>query len=337
MAETIGARHHSLQRLRRLSRRRSARTGEGAFVLDGPTLLAEALAAGVVVEEVVAEPGCPEALLAEAAAAGATVRRAPEGALARAVDTVTPHGVAAVARMAERAAGDVLVGAGPLALVLVGVSDPGNAGTLLRSAEAAGAGAVAFCDGSVDPFGPKCVRSSAGSVLRLAVARDGHSADALAACAEHGRRTVGTVVRAGTPYDTVDLRGPVALVLGNEAHGLPPGVADGGRRGRDDPDGGPRRVAQRGHGGHGPVLRGAAAAPCRRHRRSSAGQSTGRDAAAGGRVHDDMTDPTSPSGDDLVAEIGRLEDEARARIAAAATLDDLRGGRVRGGAASGRR
>ena len=98
MAETIGARHHSLQRLRRLSRRRSARTDEGAFVLDGPTLLADALAAVVEFDEVVAEPGCPEALLADAAAAGATVRRAAEGAMARAVDTVTPHSVAAVAR-----------------------------------------------------------------------------------------------------------------------------------------------------------------------------------------------------------------------------------------------
>jgi len=225
MADLIGARHQSLQRLRRLSRRRSARTDEGAFVLDGPTLLAEALAAGVVVEEVVAEPGCPEALLAEAAAAGATVRRAAEGALARAVDTVTPHGVAAVARMVERPAGDALADAGPLALVLVGVSDPGNAGTLLRSAEAAGAGAVAFCDSSVDPFGPKCVRASAGSVLRLTVARDADSADALAACAAQGRRTVATVVRGGTTYDAVDLRGPVALVLGSEAHGLPPVVA----------------------------------------------------------------------------------------------------------------
>lgn len=225
MAEPIGARHHSLQRLRRLSRRRSARTGEAAFVLDGPTLLAEALAAGVVVEEVVAEPGCPEALLAEAASAGAVVRRAPEGVLARAVDTVTPHGVAAVARIVDRPPGDALAAAGPLALVLVGVSDPGNAGTLLRSAEAAGGGAAVFCDGSVDPFGPKCVRSSAGSVLRLAVVRDGDSGDAVAACAEQGRLTVGTVVRAGTPYDTVDLRGPVALVLGNEAHGLPPDAA----------------------------------------------------------------------------------------------------------------
>jgi TrmH family RNA methyltransferase len=225
MADEIGARHHSLQRLRRLSRRRSARTDESAFVVDGPTLLAEALAAGVVIDEVVAEPGCPEGLLADAAAAGATVHRAPEGALARAVDTVTPHGVAAVARMPAPPVDEAIAAAGGLALVLVGVADPGNAGTLLRSAEASGAGAVVFCDGAVDPYGPKCVRSSAGSVLRLAVVRDGTSAAALDACAAHGLRTVATVVRGGAPYDATDLRRPVALVLGNEAHGLPAGVA----------------------------------------------------------------------------------------------------------------
>ena len=225
MADVIGARHHSLQRLRRLSRRRSARTDEGAFVLDGPTLLREALAAGVAVEEVVAEPGCPEPLLSESAGSGATVHRAAEGALARAVDTVTPHGVAAVARWRDLPAADALAGAGAVALVLVGVSDPGNAGTLVRSAEAAGAGAVVFCDGSVDPYGPKCVRSSAGSVLRVALSRAASGADAIAACAAQGRRTVATVVRAGRSYDTVDLGGPVAIVLGNEAHGLPPDLA----------------------------------------------------------------------------------------------------------------
>jgi len=225
MADPIGARHHSLQRLRRLSRRRSARTDEGAFVIDGPTLLADALAAGVAIDEVVAEPGCPDDLLDRATAAGATVRRAAEGLLARATDTVTPHGVAAVARLPRLAATDALATAGPLALVLVGVGDPGNAGTLLRSAEAAGAGAVVFCDGSVDPYSPKCVRASAGSVLRLAVARKGDSGGVLAGCAERGLRTVGTLARDGVPYDEADLARPTALVLGSEAHGLPAEVA----------------------------------------------------------------------------------------------------------------
>ncbi|HEX6569753.1 MAG TPA: RNA methyltransferase, partial [Acidimicrobiales bacterium] len=107
----------------------------------------------------------------------------------------------------------------------VGVSDPGNAGTLLRSAEAAGGGAVLFCNGSVDPYGPKCVRSSAGSVFRLAVARDGPAAAALAALAAAGVRSVATLARGAPPYDAVDLTGPVALVLGSEAHGLPAAVA----------------------------------------------------------------------------------------------------------------
>jgi TrmH family RNA methyltransferase len=225
MAEPIGARHHTMQRLRRLSRRRSARSGEGAFVVDGPTLLAEALEAGVRLDEVVAEPACPQGVLDRAEAAGAVVRCTGEGMLARVVDTVTPRAVAAVARFDDVAAGAAARAAGPLALVLIGVSDPGNAGTLLRSAEAAGAGAVLFCDGSVDPYGPKCVRSSAGSVFRLAVAREVASAEALAAVAAAGATTVATVARGAQPYDAVDLARPVALVLGSEAHGLPAGLA----------------------------------------------------------------------------------------------------------------
>ncbi len=226
MADPIGARHHSMQRLRRLARRRSARSDEAAFVIDGPTLLAEALDAGVRIDEVVGEPGCPQALLDRAAAAGAVVRRTGDGVLARVVDAVTPQRVAAVARLADRPPSEAAGAAGPLALVLVGVSDPGNAGTLLRSAEAAGGGAVLFCDGSVDPFGPKCVRSSAGSVFRLAVTRQGGSGEALAALAAAGLRRVATRARGAPPYDAADLGGPVALVLGSEAHGLPRAVVD---------------------------------------------------------------------------------------------------------------
>src|SRR4029453_10068318 len=105
MADPVGAHHQIMQRLRRLSRRRSARRDERCFVIDGPTLLAEALAAGVTVEAVVAEPACPAPLLDRAAAAGAAVHRTTEGALARVVDAVTPRAVAAVARIAAVAPG----------------------------------------------------------------------------------------------------------------------------------------------------------------------------------------------------------------------------------------
>ena len=225
MADPIGIRHHSMQRLRRLSRRRSARSDEGAFVIDGPTLLAEALDAGVPVEEVVATPACPADLLARAAGAGADVHEARAGDLTRVVDTVTPQPVAAIARLPVVTPAEAAAAAGPLALVLVGVADPGNAGTLLRSAEAAGAGAVLFCGDAVDPFSPKCVRSSAGSVFRLPVVREGDADDALGALAVAGLRTVATVARDGRSYDEVDLGRPVAVVLGSEAHGLPDRLA----------------------------------------------------------------------------------------------------------------
>jgi RNA methyltransferase, TrmH family len=217
----VSIRHPTIKRLRRLSGRRSARSAEGAFVIDGPTLLRDALDAGVPLDEVVAEAQCPADLLARAAEAGATVRSVDDGLLARVTDTVTPQPVAAIARLADAAPATAAAAAGPLALVLVGVRDPGNAGTLLRSAEAAGAGAVLFCDGSVDPYGPKCVRASAGSVFRVAVTRSGGAVEALACLASAGLATLATVARGARSYDQVDLADPVALVLGNEAHGLP--------------------------------------------------------------------------------------------------------------------
>ena len=228
-SDLIGARHPSIRRLRRLSRRRSSRSDEGLFVLDGPVLVAEALDAGVTVDEVVAEPGAPADLLARAAGAGATVRSAPPGTLAGATDTTTPQPVAAVARLADASVDEALAAAGPLALLLVGVADPGNAGTLLRSAEAAGAGAILFTDGAVDPYGPKCVRSSAGSLFRLAVVRSAGAAEVLAACHRAGARTFATVAHGPAPaYDAVDLSGAAGtavVVLGAEAHGLPAEVA----------------------------------------------------------------------------------------------------------------
>jgi TrmH family RNA methyltransferase len=110
-------------------------------------------------------------------------------------------------------------GAAPI-LVLCGVSDPGNAGTIVRMAEAAGVGAVLFCDGSVDPFAPKCVRASAGSIFHVPVVFGGNPVQVLEAINGRGVQLLGTDARLGKPYDEIDLTGPFALVLGNEAHGL---------------------------------------------------------------------------------------------------------------------
>ena len=212
-----------MQRLRRLSGRRAARLEEGRFVIDGPTLLEEALAAGIVVEEVFTTGGT-EPVVDAAARAGAIVRHVPAEVLARATDTVTPQGVAAVAVRIEVTVADALeaMRSGPLGLVLVDVADPGNAGTLVRAAEAAGAAAVLFCGSSVDPSNGKCVRASAGALFHVRVASGGEVRPVLEGLGDLGVRRVATVVHGGAPYDQVDLTGPMALVLGSEAHGLSP-------------------------------------------------------------------------------------------------------------------
>jgi TrmH family RNA methyltransferase len=139
---------------------------------------------------------------------------------------VTPHGLAAIAQRVEVSIDDAVAAAarGPLTLVLADVADPGNAGTLLRAAEGAGAAAVLFCGSSVDPSNAKCVRASAGALFHVPVASGGDVVAVLERLRQHEVRTVATVLHGGEPYDTADLTGPVAIVLGSEAHGLPADV-----------------------------------------------------------------------------------------------------------------
>jgi TrmH family RNA methyltransferase len=191
-------------------------------VVDGPTLLAEALAAGLKVEEVFVEPDADETVVAKAETSGSTVHRVPGGTLARVTGTVTPQQVAAIAVTPLRplAAAVDAAARGPLTLVLAGVADPGNAGTLLRAAEAAGAAAVIFCEGAVDPANPKCVRASAGALFHVMVSSGGSLTDVLDELGRVEVMRTATSARGGRPCTDVDLTGPVAIVLGNEAHGL---------------------------------------------------------------------------------------------------------------------
>lgn len=110
-------------------------------------------------------------------------------------------------------------------VVCVDVRDPGNAGTILRSAEAAGADGLLFCDGSVDVYNPKAVRASAGSLFHVPVAVGGDAVEVLERIGGWGLARLGTAARVGTDYTEADLARPVAVVLGNEANGLPVQVA----------------------------------------------------------------------------------------------------------------
>ena len=159
------------------------------------------------------------ALLDRALGAGARVFELAPGLLERVADTVTPQPVLAVVRTPQTSLEEALEGAGFL-VVLAGVRDPGNAGAIVRAADAAGADAVVGCEGTADAFNPKTVRASAGSVLHLPVVEAGPAGEVLAELGARGVRRVAAVAHGGRAHTEAALDGPVALVLGNEASGL---------------------------------------------------------------------------------------------------------------------
>lgn len=219
----LSARNPRVTRLGRLARRREERAEQGALLVEGPVLLGVALDAGAVVVDVYVDEATQHR-----DQVAMVLRRLPEwvdpwvlpaGTLDRVGDAAASQGLAAVVERPDAAwptptSTDFVV-------VLADVADPGNAGTLIRAATAAGAGAVVFA-GGVDPSSPKVVRASAGAVFAIPVLDAEDPSGAIDRLRADGFQIIGTVVREGRPYDQVDLSGPVALVLGNEAHGLPP-------------------------------------------------------------------------------------------------------------------
>jgi RNA methyltransferase, TrmH family len=206
---------------RRLHRRRDRDT-TGRFLAEGPQAVRSALAvAGTVVEvfaTVEAVDRHPDLT------AGASV--VTEDALAALAETVAPQGLVAVCRHVDVTLDTALARRPRLVAVLAGIRDPGNAGTVLRTADAAGAGAVVFAGEAVDPYNGKCVRASAGSLFHVDVVR---APDVpLAALREAGLRVLAADPRGEVSLD--DLPGldtPTAWLFGSEAHGLPATVTVG--------------------------------------------------------------------------------------------------------------
>jgi RNA methyltransferase, TrmH family len=136
-------------------------------------------------------------------------------------DTETPQGVVAVVEQPHHRLETVLRGSPKLVVVLCGVADPGNAGTVIRTADAAGADAVVLTRGSTDPYSGKCVRASAGSLFHLPVITGVSVAPTIEALRAAGLGVLAATLD-GDPVDEFDdiLGGPVAWLFGNEARGL---------------------------------------------------------------------------------------------------------------------
>lgn len=191
------------------------------FVAEGATIVAAALEAGATVEAVFMEHGRlgrrEREVLEACAAVGVPVRPLEDGVAERIGSAVSPQPlfglVARVDTPLSQVASDGLV------LVCDEVRDPGNLGTVLRSAEAAGARAVVCAAGSVDPFNSKCVRASAGALFHIPVVVGEETVHALEQLSAQGFRRLGTSARSGVAVWDAPLSGAVAVVLGNESHG----------------------------------------------------------------------------------------------------------------------
>jgi RNA methyltransferase, TrmH family len=213
--------------------KRALRQRARSFIVEGPQALTEALACGATLTEVfVTREGKArlDELAGPAGLPGPAVHVVSGEVMASLAQTVTPQGMLGVCGFVDVPLAELTRADPSLAVVLAHVRDPGNAGTVLRTADAAGADGVIFSSASVDPYNGKCVRASAGSLFHLPVVVGPDPAEAAAALRAAGLRILAADGRGRRTLDELagagDLASPTAWLFGNEAWGLPGDVLD---------------------------------------------------------------------------------------------------------------
>ena len=197
-------------------------TADGSCAIEGVRILEEAIRSGLRFRAVFfreSSASLADRLLPQIGAQVETIGL-PDSVFDNVVDTETPQGVAALVKLKSFHLDDALRAPLPLVLVAAGLQNPGNLGTILRSAEAFGASGVLVAEKTVNPMLPKTVRASAGSVFRLPIVHVA-LADVLDRLRDAGLRLVATSSHKGTPASEADLGGKLALFIGNEGAGLP--------------------------------------------------------------------------------------------------------------------
>ncbi|MGI9605897.1 MAG: TrmH family RNA methyltransferase [Acidimicrobiales bacterium] len=216
----LSARNPRVADVRRLLRQKAQRRRTSRFVVEGPKLVVEALDSELAVDHVIVPADVhPDPDIAERCdASGARLYALDAEAFANLADAKTPQAALAVVEAPSLAFDERFQLESGFVLVLVDVADPGNVGTLLRTAEATGCGGVVLAGACADPLSPKVVRSSAGSILRVPVGEI--QGDIVTELRDRGFTLVVTAMD-GDHYDKTELsRAPTAYLFGNEAHGL---------------------------------------------------------------------------------------------------------------------
>ncbi|HEY7882087.1 MAG TPA: RNA methyltransferase [Streptosporangiaceae bacterium] len=231
-AELTSIRSPRVKAVRQLAKR-ALRQRARSFLAEGPQAVGEALATGGVVTQLFVTSAAQSRyaeLIQLAAAQGADVHAVSGEVMTELAQTITPQGVLATCRFVDTSLAEVAARSPQLAVILANVRDPGNAGTVLRTADAAGAGGVIFAGSSVDPYNSKAVRASAGSLFHLPVVTGPPVQDAVRALRERGLLVLAADGGAAGTLDDLQAAGklgrPTAWLFGNEAWGLPADVLD---------------------------------------------------------------------------------------------------------------
>lgn len=219
----LEGRHNTLVKEMRRAFSRAELTEAGDCAIEGLRMVEEAIRTGLRFRAVVFSESAETQMQKLMPQIGAQVETAilPDKLFSSLVPSETPQGVAALVRYRQSSLADLLgrLAWGPL-VVVAGLQDPGNLGTILRSAEAFGAAGVLLGEGTVSPFNPKVVRGSAGSIFRLVMVR-GKLAEMLPQLRQKAVRLVATSSHKGVALPKANLAGPIAVLIGGEGAGVP--------------------------------------------------------------------------------------------------------------------
>jgi RNA methyltransferase, TrmH family len=225
----IEGRHNPLLKQLRQAFSRAQRTAEGDCAIEGLRMLEEAIRSGLRFRAVFFRESAQERAERLLPQIGAHVETLllPDKLFDASVPSETPQGVAALVRLKEFSLDDVLekerLQVGPI-MALAGLQDPGNLGTIIRSAEAFGSAGIILGEGTVSPLNAKAVRASAGSIFRLPVVAAAGLEDVVTQLRAQNVRLIATSSHKGTRLDQADLTGPVAVFIGSEGSGLARGL-----------------------------------------------------------------------------------------------------------------
>jgi len=221
---SLGRRNPFILRLRSLRRDASLRARESVLLAEGLHLAREALESGVAIETVIVSPRLTltdegRGLLEEIQRRGLNCLHTSDAVLDSLQDARSAQPILMLLPRPRWSIDDVLRSSKPLVTVACGIQDPGNLGTLVRTAEAAGSTGCVVCGPCADPFHPRTVRASAGSLLRLPLV-ELDAGNLIEALPKSGLRLFATAAETGTPYHDCDFRGPAAILFGGEGSGL---------------------------------------------------------------------------------------------------------------------